>query len=471
MSLKEPLTTRPQPESDPKSVSPTSLFPLNLTPFEFFFLCDDRPAYQGVIPIEVIAAGELDQEALEKAFALAQIRHPILASRVQGEDKGWPYWSAGEPQCVIFEQSVEPRIEDGRIQDSFARFDSASKAGVQLHVRVNGTRVVLLFAFRHRAVDGLGAFQFISDVFVAYAHFSAETAGAPSWRTLNNELLRERDRHHLFRRKWKMVDLWRTLRVHLPLSIRPAALVSDQPGADKNDHLAPSLPTDFLVEHLTEDETTALSRVASKHSVMVNDLLLRDFFLMLAAWNRGTSEERGPLRIMIPTNMRRREDSRMPAANVFSYAFITRFASACAGREQLLKSISLNMATIKRDNLGLYYEAGLRLLCRFPAFVRWSLNRRWAFATAVFTNLGSAFDSMPLPSTDRHKLAGDLILESGAGAGPIRPDTRVSFSAHSYAGRLSIGARCDPQIFTPLQQRALLNSYVDHLRMTLELQS
>jgi hypothetical protein len=161
----------------------------------------------------------------------------------------------------------------------------------------------------------------------------------------------------------------------------------------------------------------------------------------------------------------------MPAANVFSYAFITRFASACASREQLLKSIALNMATIKRDNLGLYYEAGLRLLCRFPAFVRWSLNRRWAFATAVFTNLGSAFDYMPLPSTDRHKVAGDLVLESGAGAGPIRPDTRISFSAHSYAGRLSIGARCDSQVFTPLQQRALLNSYVDHLRMTLELQS
>ncbi len=453
MVIKEPVRTCSQLKSDPALQGLPRLFPLRFTPFEFFFLCDDRAAYRGIIPIEVKAEGHLDNGALGRAFSMAQARHPLLSARIQDDQKGWPWWSEGDPQQVVFEHDAEvPDPTGGR-----------SVAAVQLRVRVDGTRVRFLFAFRHVAVDGLGAFQFISDVFLAYAHFSRGGSGPPSWRSLEPELLRERDRHQLFRRKLKVVDVWRMLRVHLPLSLRPAALVSDQKPALASDSLAPSLATDFLVEYLTEDETAALSRIAAKRAVMLNDLLLRDFFLMLAAWNRGTLQENGPLRIMIPTNMRVREDARMPAANVFSYAFVTLYASACRNRRQLLKTISADMAMIKRHKLGLYYEAGLRLFCRFPAFVRWSLNRKWAFATAVFTNLGSAFDHLPLPSKDRHKLAGDLILETGAGVGPIRPDTRLSFSAHSYAGRLSIGARGDASCFTPSQQHALLNSYVAHL--------
>jgi NRPS condensation-like uncharacterized protein len=461
MTIQEPVATRIQRKSGTVDTNRQALFPLRLTPFEFFFLCDDRAAYRGIIPIEVSAQGKLDEGALEKAFAIAQVRHPLLSARVENDQKGWPSWSVGEPQRVVFERGADAPIQS----------DAQSTAGVQLCVRVEDTHVRLLFAFRHVAVDGLGAFQFISDLFAAYAHFCKGGIDPPSWRPLEPERLRDRDRHQLFRHKLKLVDAWRMLRVHLPLSVRPAALVSEQKPSVASDCLVPSLPTDFLVETLNEDETAALSRVAAQCAVMLNDLLLRDFFMMLAAWNCRTSQERGPLRVMIPTNMRRREDARMPAANVFSYAFITRYGSACRNRKQLLKSISDDMAKIKRDKLGLYYEAGLRLFCRFPGFVRWSVNRKWAFATAVFTNLGSAFDHLPLPSKDRHKFAGDLILETGAGAGPIRPDTRISFSAHSYAGRLSIGARCDPRCFTPSQQRALLASYVEQLRTTIHLQS
>lgn len=438
-----------------------ALFPLRLTPFEFFFLCDDRADYRGVIPIEVIATGHLSEGALEQAFAIAQRRHPLLTAHVENNEKEWPCWSEGDPQHVVFQHG----------DDAPSQSDAQSEAGVRLRVRIDGTHVRLLFAFRHLAVDGLGAFQFISDFFIAYAHLCTGGVGPPSWRPLKPEQLRDRDRHQLFRHKLKLVDAWRMLRVHLPLTVRPAALVSEKSSPGASDHLVTGLPTDFLVEYLTEEETAALSRVATKHAVMLNDLLLRDYFLMLAAWNSGTPQERGPLRVMIPTNMRRREDARMPAANVFSYAFITHSAAACRNRAQLLKSIANEMSRIKRDKLGLYYEAGLRLFCRFPAFVRWSLNRKWAFATAVFTNLGSAFDHLPLPSKAGHKIAGGLILETGAGAGPIRPETRISFSAHSYAGRLSLGARCDPHCFTPRQQLALLSSYVAHLRTTIHLQS
>ena len=54
-----------------------------------------------------------------------------------------------------------------------------------------------------------------------------------------------------------------------------------------------ALPTDFLVEQLSRDDTAALCCVAAKKSVMLNDLLVRDYFLMLSEWNRGTAKLAG----------------------------------------------------------------------------------------------------------------------------------------------------------------------------------
>jgi hypothetical protein len=95
------------------------------------------------------------------------------------------------------------------------------------------------------------------------------------------------------------------------------------------------------------------------------------------------------------------------------------------------------------------------------------LRREWAFATAVFTNLGTGFDRLPLPTRDGRKVAGDLFLEIGAGVGPIRPGTRISFSAHNYAGRLAIAACCDTLALSPAQQQALLDAYIAQLRETI----
>ena len=206
-------------------------------------------------------------------------------------------------------------------------------------------------------------------------------------------------------------------------------------------------------------------------SVTLNDLLLRDFFLTLAEWNRDTAESRRPLRILVPTDMRRRSSLRMPAANMFSYAFLTRREADCQNRDRLLTSIREETATIRREKRGLYYEAGLRLGCRWPRFARWSLNRDFAFATAVFTNLGASFDHIPLPVRNGRKVAQDLVFDNGAGVGPIRPKTRVSFALSLYAGQLAISANCDNLSLTSSQQRALLDAYIRNLRTTIADQS
>ena len=251
------------------------------------------------------------------------------------------------------------------------------------------------------------------DLFLAYAHLSTGAEGlSPASCKADPQRLRDRDGHQLFKNGVRPMDLARLVRVTLPLNIRRAAMVSNHGHEPPPTALATE--TDDLVHHLTENETAELSRIAAVQSVMLHDLLLRDYFLTLAQWNQGTSEARRPIRILVPTNMRRREDYRMPAANVFSFSFLSRHAADCQDREQLLESIRDEMAEIKRQKRGLYFEAGLRIFCIWPALLRWSLSRPWPFATAIFSNLGAGLDNVPLPLEQRSAWLAAIWCSKGA---------------------------------------------------------
>jgi hypothetical protein len=435
-----------------------SLFPLRFTPFEFYYLLEDRPDYPSAFPIYLECRGTLDREAFARAFHLAHVRHPLLSADIELDKKQWPYWVAREPPTVRWTDD----LRDCRSNSTAV----ASSSGLQLHVRQEGDKTRWMFLFHHCSVDGMGAFLFISDLFVAYAHCCSDSPDSPPPRALDSMRLRDRDGHQLFNRKIKLIDLVRLVRVNVPLNLRRAAVVSNDERPQQNVATVGNA-SDDLVHHLTEHETAELSRVASALSVMLNDLLVRDYFLTLSRWNRGSSEARRPIRVMVPTNLRRREDYRMPAANVFSFAFLTRRVRDCENRESLLASIRDEMAMIKRNRLGLYFEAGLRMFSAWPPLLAWSLKRKWTFATAIFSNLGTGLDNVPLPLRGGRRACGDLVFEGGSGAAPLRPGTRVSFAVHTYAGRLAICVRCDPQWLSPAQHRGILDAYVDQLCTTI----
>ena len=462
MPSRAATTLEPDSSSSASRDVADTLFPLPFTPFEFYYLVEDRPDYASAFPIHLECRGPLDRRAFGRAFRSTHARHPFLAAGIDYDRRGWPNWVAGEAPTILWQD--EPNRSAPR------RESVATSGGLQIRIRQDGDRTRWTFVFQHVAVDGMGAFLFISDLFVAYAHYCSGTTEPPTWRVLDPLRLRDRDGHNLFSGKVKFRDLMRLVRVTLPLNIRRAAVVSchDQPIPDA---VSDGSQTDDLVHLLTEDETTELSRVAGTLSVMLNDLLMRDYFLALAAWNSGTSEARRPIRVMVPTNLRRRVDYRMPAANVFSFAFLSRRLRDCENRVTLLATIRDEMATVKRQKRGVYFEAALRLFCLWPALLRWSLKRPWPFATAIFSNLGTGLDNIPLPECEGRRLCGDLVFHGGSGAAPIRPDTRVSVAIHTYAGRLAICVRSDPRQFTAEQQRALLESYVAQLRTTIASES
>lgn len=449
-----------KPEAGSAGSTVDALFPLSFTPFEYYYLLEDRPEYASTFPVRLQSRGRLDREAFSRAFALTVERHPFLAARIEYDRRDWPQWATGAPPPIHWAAlPTDPHASVTSV---------AACGGLRMTIGQTVDLTNWEFVFHHVAVDGLGAFQFIMDLFLAYGHLSQGLDGPLPWRKVDAARLRDRDGHQLFKRRLRPADLVRFLRVLLPLNVRKAAIVSNHDHDPANRQ---SIGPDDLVHQLSEHETSELSRIAAMRSVMLHDLLLRDYFLTLTEWNAGTAEARRPIRILVPTNLRRREDYRMPAANVFSFTFLSRRARDCQDRDALLESIRDEMAEIKRHKRGLYFEAGLRLFCIWPALLRWSLSRPWPFATAIFSNLGAGLDNVPLPLHNGLRVCGDLVFENGSGAAPVRPDTRVSFAIHTYAGRMAICVRCDPRSFHRDQRRALIDAYVAQLRTTIDTES
>jgi hypothetical protein len=429
----------------------STVFPQRLTPFEYYFLEDERPGYPAVFPIRLEWQGRLDRQALERAYRMAHERHPLVSAQLKPARFGRPSWVAGEPKPLVWDVA------------------EVAKAGEQLHAR-GGLRlfvseqrddIVMNFVFHHAAVDGLAAFQFVKDLLLAYAHVASRQTGHPPWPRLEPARLAARDNERLFHRGVKVRDVLTLASISTRLLLQRAALVAAK-RAEPRAIEEGAVPR-FLVEHLSAAETAALNCVARERGVMLNDLLVRDLFLMLSRWNAATAEAGRPVRILLPTNLRRRETVRMPAANMFGYAFLSRSESYLHDRSALLHSLQAEIVAVKRERRARYFAAGLRVACLCPPLMRWSMRRPWPFATAVFSNLGTSFDQIPLPANR----CGELRFQRGSGSPTIRPDTRAAFAVHTYAGEMAVCLRCDPVWFDDDEQRQMLDAYLEALQTTI----
>jgi NRPS condensation-like uncharacterized protein len=458
--MRELQTLEPAGASDSSERAPSVMptFPLRLTPFEYYYLLEDRPDYPSVFCVRLECRGALDRQAFERAFQIAHARHPLLSARLQRDRDGWPMWVSGDVDPIVWNGAgAAPRQE-------FLGQTLAPR--LQLSVIQTGDRTTFDFLFHHVAVDGLGGFHFINDLMVAYHHACTGDQAQLTLGTLDPQLLRIRNEHTLFNRGFRWIDLIRYPRVAVPLLFQRVALLSQRENAPSTTAQL-RLPTEFLTHTLTEQETAQLTSIARKQSVRLHELLLRDFFLMLAAWNEGSNEARRPMRVLVPTDLRRRPHRHMPAANLFGYTFLTRRAKHCQDRDQLLHSIREETSEIKSTGRAMYHEANLHIGCLWTPLIRSTLDRKSPFATAVFTNLNASFNHVPLPWRDGKRAAGELVFENGYGAGPLRPNTRVSLAVHNYVGRITLAFRCDQYAFPPDQQQAIVQAYLDQIAKTL----
>lgn len=439
-------------------------------------LLDDRPDYPMTFAIQARFRGIARRELFERAVAQAVVRHPLLRATVRWGPGRAAVWEPAAPNRPWIDWSDHEAPIDAR---RAARIDLRRQPGFRVWVRLGAETTTATFQTHHACCDGLGLLQVIGDVLAAYATACGQSVPGR---------LEEPDFSRLARRGEYRVDIpphitrWRILRDTLAEAGRwlfrrpvPLAVPKGANGPRRNaegrgakDHSYPGI----LGHTFDPQQTRRLRSAAQSQGVSINDLLLRDLFLVCYQWNarHGRIAPTQWLRINMPQSLRQRHHEDMPAANIMSQAFLTRQAGDCRDPERLLFGLCAETAAIKRWRLGLYFLGGLALADRLPGALRFgmSLLGRSCHATTVLTNIGEVARRFPcrLPRQDGRLVAGNLVLDSLVGMPPLRPGTRAGFGTGTYGGRLTVTVCGDFHALGPTELQELLDLYVDRIQQS-----
>jgi hypothetical protein len=417
-------------------------------------LLDDRPGHPMRFFLKLIFSGDCDPQQLDAALQGSLERHPLLsATVVQTKQKQWA-WTAGRPERCAVQWVPGDRAVAG------APIDLLTQPGLRVLAWKSGQETTVLFQFHHACCDALGALRWIEDLLVAYSAGVKEAAAAP-WRPIEPQRLLGRARFGLT--PWKLLRLAPQLSVGLLgarqfLMRQPVPLQSQEPGPPhvEENSAAAELPAHYPANQshqFSVVETARFVAAARRLQGTVNDLLIRDVFLTLAAFraSRELAETDAWLRLTVPVNLRSADDQELPAANVVSMVFLDRNAADCADPASLLAGIGQEMRLIKRNRLGVTFPLSLqfaRLLPDAMARLQKTLDQPVCRGTAVLSNLGRPFLEAPLSRCDGKLVAGKMTLEKIDFLPPVRPQTAAAWGVSTYADRLQVALHYDSRALT-----------------------
>jgi hypothetical protein len=441
------------------------VLPLPLTAFEEYMLVDSRPAYPMDGFLRLRFSGRFEGAALSAALAVATQRHPLLAAQVRrGRWGRWEWYPAPDGPAPI-------RWLAGPAGDAFPPvtrpIDLTAESGVRVVVVESTQQSDLVLHIHHACCDGLGAFQFATELLVAYA----QAVGAPltrPWDPLPEiEKLRKRGTFGITPGKllrlipaqlMGLTDVGPFLR-RVPVPLLPVKACPDDE----------SLPAGYpaaVFRHLKDSELSRLRSTASQQGVTCNDLLLRDLFLTLDAWRQQQSTEPGStwIRVSVPINLRKLCGLTVPAANVVSMVFLDRCSRELVSPAALLRGIHEEMDLIKRRHLALTFVLSLQVARRLPGGLARADRADRCSATTVLSNFGAPLAEAPFPQRDGLLEIAGLVLEKAEAMPPWRPYTSAVFVTINYGSRLAVGMHYDPRVLAASQAGALLDGFVERLR-------
>ena len=348
-------------------------------------------------------------------------------------------------------------------------FDLKREPGLRFWVRVDAERTDITIQVHHACTDGTGVYRFLGDLLAAYGQLTSVNGEFPAFGELDARLLRGRrtriaevavsDSRTRFitsglAEAWKVFG-HRITPLHPPQRPDFGRALTDFPG--------------FETITFSQDEHKRLRAAAAAHGAMLNDLLLAHMLCVMRAWNRqhGTSHRDGRLRIMMPSDLREKQDYLMPAANMTAYTFITRHQRDCNHPyPELIRSVRDETLRIKNRRLGTKFVDALMLAEHSPAVLRFLLGLKRCSATAILSNIGDPTKRFTshLPRHQGKIISGNLVLEDIVGVPPMRASTHATLAVFSYLRRLTLCLRCNPYAFAPADTRAFLQVYADSIR-------
>ncbi len=444
-----------------------SITPMPLAPFEHFMLAEDGPDHPVGFFVQMKFQGRFDRPQLNAALKQTLALHPLLNSRIHGSVKD-------ATSRITWIESTSPMLtidwNDAAIPIRFAAgswLDLRSETGIRLWLREAENSTTLMLQVHHCCCDGLGASSFIQTLLLAYhlLHTSASTSVLEEM--FDPQRLRERDRscsswQQIMQTAWHAIFRLGRYFKNQPVPLAtPRALPADNSGGDQ-------LPR-FQTFTFDAADTKRIRATAKRLGASLNDLLLRDLFLILDQWNRRHSSDHRSrnIRVCMPVNVRRSTDSHMSAANVISLSFLDREATQIADPIRLLSKLHEQNEQTIRARKSLAFVPALKLLGMFPGRLHARMQQTNCLASAVLSNLGVLCAGSPLLGRDRRMVSGGVILESIEVVLQLRPLTHVAFVASNYGGKLNLTISHDPRWLDDADGRELLESFVRQLKASL----
>jgi hypothetical protein len=405
---------------------------------------------------------------MDDAFDDALERHPLLTARVtrRGFRLCWIPSEGPRPRLRWDCSPVEPALPVGE------PIDVNRDVAIDGYVHASSGKAILVVSFHHAACDGIGGFRFVGDLLAYYGQRTASASdAAPTLLPINATNLRYRGMFDI--QTPTAVSAWDVFKSTIcegwkVMSRRPLPLMNRNRPSRQARKKRATMPVAVL-----EPETyQRFCERAAEAGVTANDLMLRDMFLTAYEWNnsRGGRGTRGWLRINMPTTLRGKRDSRMPATNVLGYALVTRHTDECRDAKRLLADIAADTEAIRTWSLGALFVEAMRRADRVPGLLAIGSRIMRRFSTVVLSNLGdpSRRFRARFPRSDGKIQAGNLTVKSMVGIPPIRPGTRAALALFSYAGKLAIALHPDRRWFSAEDAREFLTSYRQRLENSAE---
>ena len=428
-------------------------------------LVDDRPAFPMCFFVRMNFTGCLRKDEFERALRMATDRHPLLSATIldRGRARGRLAWenadhANNEVQWVTHRDAGYP---------PYAPLNVRETAGLCVRVIACDDETTLILRFHHACCDAIGAYQFATDLLIAYANEIRGPSHAVALPPIDPARLAIRGRFDMTPWKWVKLaprQLKGLLGVRQFLMRQPVPMIVTEPrvtGAGPET----GYPTS-RVHTFDETATSAILKAAKRRGVTVNDLLVRDLFLAISDVRRraGRGQDDDWLRLSIPMNLRGQNDARCSASNFVSLIFLDRRPRDCVIPEDLLTTIQAEMNLIKRNRLGFIFLLSLRAARALPGGITRANRKVNCDATAVLSNLGQPFKDCPLPRTDGKIVAGNVRLEHTDFLPPFRPYTSAVFSITTYADRLAIALHYDSSAMDEKHADDLHSTYVRCIR-------
>lgn len=426
-------------------------------------LAEDSANHPMTALLEVRYNGLLKQETFEAALSHTLSQHPLLQSVID-HSKRAPRWRHVPERSPWIDWSNDdtPLAYPAR-----EHIDLTREIGLRIWVRNLESDGRIVFQLHHACTDGIGVLNFVLDVLRAY---SAIVKRAPHELPIRQQhLLEQRDRFSRFPLLSRIYRLCGSaVRIRSWNRTKPISLSH---GAEQPPELAPMEA--ILHSTLSFDEVEKLLCLARRLKATVNDLLLRDLFIVLEKHCEVADEQNGRcLSVCMPVNLREPTESEMPSSNKMMMTFLNRTSAACREPDSLLQSVSRETIYIKRTRSGVRLLEVMRVALALKGEIPRKLLSKNSFATAVLSNLGRLEGSNErLPTDEQGRiLCGDSTIQQIVTAPNGRPGTNVVIVVLTYAGRMSIALRFDPTHLSREAAQRILDNFIRQLQVTIQSQ-